>query len=97
MFSRVFKLSILTLLVVGGSHIAYAQPDDFPSAIPRADRRGREEKPAGLREMMAKQRIERSKKDHEELLERGETALKIAHQLELSFAQDPQGARRRRR
>lgn len=90
MFFRVFKFSLFTMLFVSASIVAYAQPDDFPEAIPRSERRGggREDKPAGLREMIAKQRIERSKKDHEELLERGEEALKIAHQLELSFAQN---------
>ena len=44
--------------------------------------------PTGLKEMMAKQRAERDKKDHEEMLERGDEALRLAKQLEASFSQN---------
>lgn len=36
---------------------------------------------------MARQRAARAKKDHEEMLQRGEQALQLADQLEASFAQ----------
>ncbi len=45
---------------------------------------------AGIQESLAKQRIEREKKDFAELLERGEETLKISDELEKSFAQNKQ-------
>jgi hypothetical protein len=38
--------------------------------------------------MIAKQRAERDKKDHEEMLERGDEALRLTKQLEMSFEQN---------
>jgi hypothetical protein len=38
--------------------------------------------------MLAKQRLEREKKDYEEMLDRGEEALRLTKQLEVSFEQN---------
>ncbi len=50
----------------------------------------KEEMPKGILESLAKQRIAREKKDFDDLLERGEEALKLTDQLEQSFTQNNQ-------
>lgn len=45
-----------------------------------------EELPKNIKETMAKQRIEREKKEYAELLERSEEAVKLSEELEKSFA-----------
>jgi hypothetical protein len=52
--------------------------------------RRKEDIPKNLREMLIRQRIEEEKKEHNELLKRGEEALVISGQLEESFAQHQQ-------
>ncbi len=71
-----------------GVEAARSQSDLLPDASTRSGRRSRGDKPYGLDEMLAKQRAARDKKDHEEMLERGEEALRLAKQLEASFAQN---------
>ena len=77
------------LLVYGGVEIC-AQPEALPDASTstRGGRRSRADRPFGLDEMLAKQRLARDKKNHEEMLERGEQALMLANQLEASFNQN---------
>ena len=50
----------------------------------------KEDLPTGIQESLAKQRIEREKKDFAELLTRGEEAVKLSGELEKSFAQNNQ-------
>lgn len=50
--------------------------------------RSREELPNGMKETMAKGRIEREKKEFAELLEHGDEAVKISAELEKSFSQN---------
>jgi hypothetical protein len=52
--------------------------------------RQKEDLPKNLREMLTRQRIEEEKKEHNELLKRGDEALVISGQLEESFAQHQQ-------
>jgi hypothetical protein len=52
--------------------------------------RRKEDLPKNLREMLTRKRIEQEKKEHDELLKRGEEALVISGQLEQSFAQHQQ-------
>ena len=88
MFSRLLSLLVFAVLVSAASIAAHAQiPDEFPDASTRSGR-PRRDTPKGLEEMLAKQRAEREKKDHEEMLERGEEALRITKQLETSLAQN---------
>ena len=49
-----------------------------------------EELPKGIKETLAKGRIEREKKDYAELLERGKEAVKLSDDLEKSFSQNNQ-------
>lgn len=47
----------------------------------------KEDLPKNIKETLEKQRIEREKKDYQEMLERGEEALKLSDELEKSVAQ----------
>ena len=62
----------------------YAQTVDEPSLFPRRDRRNHEEEEK-IREMLAKQEALRNKKDHEEMLKRGEDAVRLSNELERAF------------
>ena len=88
MSSHFVRLSALALLLLFGVEAAYSQPDPLPDASTRSVRRSRTDKPYGLDEMLAKQRAARDKKDHEQMLARGEEALRLATQLEVSFSQN---------
>ena len=88
MMSPVVKLFTLLLLVYGATAIYAQPPDPIPDASTRSGRRSRIDRPFGLDEMLAKQRAARDKKNHEEMLERGEEALRLANQLEASFNQN---------
>ena len=46
----------------------------------------KEELPKNIQETLAKQRIEREKKDYEELLQKSEEAVKLSDELEKSFS-----------
>lgn len=50
----------------------------------------KEEVPKSILEVLAKGRIEREKKDRDELLERGKEAVKLSAELEKSFVQNNQ-------
>lgn len=72
------------------SHIIFAMffvvlTATFANAQP-----SKEELPKGVKETLAKGRIEREKKDFEELLERGKEAVKLSDELEKSFTQTNQ-------
>jgi hypothetical protein len=48
----------------------------------------KEELPKGIKETLAKNRIDREKKDYEELLQRGEETVKLSEELDKSFVQN---------
>ena len=70
-------------LGIGAAVSASAQIVDtsVPGTRPRT-----EDLPQNIQESLAERRIEQEKKDHEELLKRGEEALKLSADLEKSFA-----------
>jgi len=78
-------LAFFLLLVL--APCLYAQ-DAAESRYPGGRRK--EDLPKNLREMLIRQRIAEEKKEHDELLKRGEEALTISGQLEESFAQHQQ-------
>lgn len=86
MVQRFAKYFVLAALMCGLGIAVNAQQDS-PDASSRSGRQPKEDLPLGLKEMLAKQKAERDKKDHEEMLERGEEALRLANQLETSFEQ----------
>lgn len=82
-----FARSIFTLVIIVCAVIfADAQADSTSrSGVPAKD-----DLPTGIQESLAKQRIEREKKDFAELLSRGEEVVKISGELEKSFTQNNQ-------
>lgn len=67
---------------------AMAQGADASNATNR--QQPKEELPKNIRETLAKQKIEREKKDYEELLQRSEEAAKLSQELEKSFVNSNQ-------
>lgn len=66
---------------------AFAQVD---AATPNGRPQPKEELPKNIQETLAKQRIEREKKDYEDLLKRSEEAVKLSEDLEKSFSNSNQ-------
>src|SRR5215213_7850781 len=87
MFSRFTNLIVFALFFGFTALAAYSQTD-LPDASVRSSRQPKENAPVGVREMLAKQRAERNKKDYQEMLERGDEALRLAKQLENAFAEN---------
>lgn len=79
MFQRILQLVFLILLTAAVSFSVNAQSNN--PFEPR-----KEEIPQNIKETLAKQRIEAEKKDYDELLKRGEEALKLSEELDKSFA-----------
>ena len=89
MFARCFIVIGFIILVAGTAQLAPGQlPDSFPDASVRSRRQRPDEEPKRLREMLAKQQAERDKKEHQEMLERGEEVLLLSKQLEASYVQN---------
>lgn len=84
--SRVFLIALLTLAV---SYCPAAYGQDQPPATGSPTEREERDKPhsTSIREMVVKQQISRRRKEHEELLKRGDDALKLSNELELSFSE----------
>lgn len=82
MFSKFLQTVLLLTLFALVSICAFAQTDaSTRSGFPKD-----EDLPKNIKESLAKGRIEREKKDYEELVQRGEEALKLSEELEQSFA-----------
>lgn len=87
MFFRFLQFVFLLSLISFASVCVSAQIDaSTPSGRPRQE----EDLPKSIKENLAKGRIEQEKKEYEELLKRGEEALKLAEDLEKSFAANNQ-------
>ena len=76
-----FLLAILCTAAVAIS----AQTD---SGILSPSGRKGDDQPRSFKEMLTKQRVEREKKDHEEMLKRGEEAVLLSQQLDNAFQQN---------
>jgi len=88
MISALIKFTILAAILCGSAIAAYPQYG-LPDASSRTPGTGdRDDGPLGLKELMAKQRAARVKRDYEEMLTRGDEALKLAKQLEISYEQN---------
>ena len=83
MIIRFAKIAFVAALLMGAVVTSYSQSDVTDSAPGGRGRRPPES--ADFKSMLAKQRLERDKRDHREMLERGEQALRLANQLEASF------------
>ena len=76
-----FLIIGLLLLVAVTASAQTAANDPWPG-----DRRRPDEESEFIKKMLAKQQTEREKREYAELIERGETALKMSEQLEEAFA-----------
>jgi len=74
---RYFSLCLSLLILLGGVSYVTAQEDDSMFSA-----RGRKDEPArNMEEALVKLRIEKEKKDFNEMLKRGEDAAKLANEL----------------
>ena len=74
---------ILIFAAADKTRAQFADTDDFGRP-----NRQKQEMPQGIKEAIAKSRIEESKKEYAEMLERGEEAVRISTELEKSFVQN---------
>ena len=83
---RFFLYIIVSLIIVSATFVCVsAQAEDrFPGE--RSDRR-REPPPTGVREMLERMRIDKEKKDYEEMLTRGTEVTKLSEQIHKSFTE----------
>lgn len=83
-FSRLIFVAILLSLTV----VCVNAQIELPEASSRSGKSNNtEDFPKGIKESLAKSRIEREKKDYEELLQNGEEAFKLSESLEKSFTE----------
>lgn len=87
MFRNKTSLTVTVLLVglflFAASSASAQSSNNEDSLIP--DRRQRDDQPKNVKEYLAKQRAEKAKKDHEELLKRGDELVVLTEQLEAAF------------
>lgn len=77
-------IRIAVFLVVGAVCTAHGQNNDAWSPFPDRDRK-RDEDSKLVKDMLSKQQSDREKKEHQEMLERGERALELSKELEKAF------------
>jgi len=85
MASISFKIFLLVTFFLAACISGAAQAD--ASMRSPSDRKPNEYETKSLKDMLTKQRLLKEKKDHEELLKRGEEALVLSKQLENAFEQ----------
>lgn len=83
---RLRKLTSIAVVIFVAALAAAAQSADNRTSIvkPPSD----EDQPKNVREMFSKMRVEQRKKEHDEMLKRGEKALELSKQLEKAFSQN---------
>jgi hypothetical protein len=84
-FRKLLRIGFLLALGIGAAAGVGAQVVDtsVPGSKPKT-----EDLPQNIQESLAERRIAQEKKDHEELLKRGEEALKLSADLEKSFSEN---------
>lgn len=87
MFRISLKLFLIIAVVLSAGELVTAQ-SETNSSISGSPQK--EDYPKNIQESLAKQRIEREKKDFAEMLTRGEEAVKISKELEKSFTRNNQ-------
>ena len=88
MISRFINLALFAVLTACSAGVIYSQPPELPEP-PDVRRRPRSINGGDPQAaMMAKLRSDRDKKDHQEMLDRGEQALRLANQLQAAFEQN---------
>jgi hypothetical protein len=83
-----FSKFILLLSICGSACVAIQAQAEL-TGIPASGRReSKDDLPKTFKDMQTKQRLEREKKDHEEMLKRGDEAALLTQQLEDAFQQN---------
>ncbi len=85
MIYSILRLILVAFLFSSRVVSVNAQSNDAGSSRAGAEK---EDLPKGIKESLAKSRIDREKKEYEELLRRGEEAAKLSEELGNSFAQN---------
>lgn len=85
MISRVLQFFILISILTTGAVVGVGQVADNSVLPPRPGEK-EDDRPKSLRETLEKMRIEKEKKDFQEMLDRGQEALKLTEDLEKSVA-----------
>lgn len=85
MVLRRFQFAFLSLLLVAACGVAATAQEADNSKAPFPSK-AEQDQPKTIRELMQKMRIEQEKKDYEEMLDRGQQAIRISEELELSFS-----------
>lgn len=83
----VATLVFFAAYILAGSVLVSAQAADGGPLIPKATQ-DRDDHPKSFKEILTKLRIEKEKKEFDEMLDRGEEALKISEELEKAFEQN---------
>lgn len=83
-FSQLIFIAMLFSLTVV---CVNAQSDSPEFGKPGAAAKEKDDLPKGIKETLAKGRIDREKKDYQELLQNGEEAAKLSESLEKTFAE----------
>ncbi len=87
MFFNFFRL-IFAFFLISAAIVCVNAQINFPDAASGIGKSAdsKEDYPKNVQETLAKSRLEREKKDYQELVERGEEAAKISDELSKSFA-----------
>lgn len=86
MFLKISRLIFVFTLLFLASGYANGQANTSDAGSASGKSADKEDLPKGIKETLAKSRIEREKKDYEELLQNGEEAVKLSESLEKTFA-----------
>lgn len=84
------KFSTICFSLVAALIFATTAFSQIDATSPSGRQQPKEELPKNIKETLAKQRIEREKKDYEELIKRSEEAVKLSEELEKSFSNSNQ-------
>jgi hypothetical protein len=85
MFQRLLRIFLFAALVSTGATYCVAQAADNKSPIISKPGEDSDDHPKSFKETMQKLRIEREKKDYDEMIDRGEEALKLSEELEKAY------------
>jgi hypothetical protein len=82
----VFSKNLFFVILLFAAVLSVSAQSDNDLGVPASGRRERKEDlPPSFKEMLSKQRVEKEKKDHEELLRRGDEAVELTEQLDEAF------------
>ena len=79
---------VVMLALIGGVYSFAQTVDAKSSVILKPGEEDDDDKPKSFKETMVKLRIEKEKKEYDEMLTRGETALKLSEELERAYAEN---------